>query len=44
MYRRLIWEHYTLCPIVFNVVQCLIEELNGKLEGEPDFGKLSPSA
>ncbi len=44
MYRRLIWEHYTLCPIVFNVVQCIIEELNGKLEGETDFGNLSPSA
>jgi len=27
MFRRLTWEHYTLCPIVFNVIEQLLSDV-----------------
>jgi Fe-S-cluster containining protein len=43
LFRRLIWEHYSLCPIIFNLVELLRDEAKEPTEDHTEIGKPSPS-
>lgn len=44
LFRRLIWEHYSMCPIVFNVVEHLLEDFREGMQANFDFGNHGPSS
>jgi len=39
LFRRLIWEHYSLCPIVFNLVELLRDESTADPNSPSDIGE-----